>query len=309
MIGLAPASLELREDEEQGRSMLAVAGQHGNRWLQTTGSPVQVQQAYYAVIADQPQVTLQFLSNLEVDRFPPLDVEITPPAPTDLKVVPGVTSTRLPFFDEFMPTGIQWDEDGTLWITSLKGRVWRAVDTDKDGMEDRLHAGLHELAAPYGVQPGKDFIDVVNKYALLRLFDRDRDGVYEQVQTVAAGWGHTADYHDWTVGPVSDGKGGTILQLPVSRMIEVWRPQNGVVESYISSRVSLLKTTPIYLMLKCIHPGIAFQWAWLAIPQVNFSCRIIRGTTIRTTKLIMSCQGNTMASLINWNVWETRVLL
>ena len=208
MIGLAPASLELREDEEQGRSMLAVAGQHGNRWLQTTGSPVQVQQAYYAVIADQPQVTLQFLSNLEVDRFPLLDVEITPPAPTDLKVVPGVTSTRLPFFDEFMPTGIQWDEDGTLWITSLKGRVWRAVDTDKDGMEDRLHAGLHELAAPYGVQPGKDFIDVVNKYALLRLFDRDRDGVYEQVQTVAAGWGHTADYHDWTVGPVSDGKGG-----------------------------------------------------------------------------------------------------
>ena len=165
------------------------------------GNLVQVQQAYYAVIADQPQVTLQFLSNLEVDRFPPLDVEITPPAPTDLKVVPGVTSTRLPFFDEFMPTGIQWDEDGTLWITSLKGRVWRAVDTDKDGMEDRLHAGLHELAAPYGVQPGKDFIDVVNKYALLRLFDRDRDGVYEQVQTVAAGWGHTADYHDWTVGP------------------------------------------------------------------------------------------------------------
>ena len=75
-------------------------------------------------------------------------------------------------------------------------------------MEDTLTVGIHELAAPYGVQAQSEYIDVVNKYALLRMFDRDRDGHFEKVMTIAAGWGHTADYHDWTVGPVSDGNGG-----------------------------------------------------------------------------------------------------
>ena len=87
------------------------------------------------------------------------------------------------FFDEFMPTGIDWDDDGTLWITSLKGRVWSARDTDSDGMEDQLQNELHELAAPYGVHAGKNYIDVINKYALLRMFDENQDGVYERVQT------------------------------------------------------------------------------------------------------------------------------
>ncbi len=209
LIGIGPSALEHHVDESQ--HFLSVSGQHGRRWVEVTAEPIVVEDSYFAVISQQPELKMQFLSNLEVDRFPPLDVQLAPPEAATLNVIPGITTTRLPFFDEFMPTGIDWDDDGTLWITSLKGRVWSARDTDSDGMEDQLQNELHELAAPYGVHAGKNYIDVINKYALLRMFDENQDGVYERVQTVAAGWGHTADYHDWAVGPVSDGKGGYFI--------------------------------------------------------------------------------------------------
>jgi hypothetical protein len=65
-----------------------------------------------------------------------------------------------------------------------------------------------ELAAPYGAAVGDGYVDVINKYAVLRLFDRDRDGFAEEVRTVASGWGHTADYHDWALGmPLRDDGG------------------------------------------------------------------------------------------------------
>ena len=206
LIGIAPRSLEIREN--QRGFALAVAGQQGNRWVQFDAKPIVVDDDYYAVTSDSDTVSIQYLSNLEIDRFPPLEVKIASPESVTLEVVPGVTTTRLPFFDEFMPTGIGWDPRGDLWITSLKGRIWKAVDSDQDGIEDTLTVGIHELAAPYGVQAQSEYIDVVNKYALLRMFDQDRDGHFEKVMTIAAGWGHTADYHDWTVGPVSDGNGG-----------------------------------------------------------------------------------------------------
>tara|TARA_B100000945_G_scaffold319520_1_gene326924 strand:- start:5171 stop:9409 length:4239 start_codon:yes stop_codon:yes gene_type:complete len=209
LIGIAPKSLEIRETD-QG-FVLSVPGQQGSRWVQTAARPIVINQEYYGLIAEQETLSIQFLSNLEVDRFPPLGATIPPPETAQLSVLPGVTTTRLPFFDEFMPTGIDWDPNGDLWLTSLKGRIWKAVDTDQDGMEDQLSVGIHELAAPYGLQANSESIDVINKYALLRMFDRDKDGHYEKVQTIAAGWGHTADYHDWTVGPVPDGQGGYFI--------------------------------------------------------------------------------------------------
>jgi hypothetical protein len=95
----------------------------------------------------------------------------------------------------------------------LKGRVWLARDTDQDGLEDRLSGFSDELAAPFGVatgkdHAGKDYVDVVNKYALLRLYDEDEDLRADRVRTLASGWGHTTDYHDWAVGLPSDGAGG-----------------------------------------------------------------------------------------------------
>ena len=164
---------------------------------------------------DQPLVwTIDYTSNLPVDRFPIEIPPIDPPPPQPLQVVPGYEAVRLPLADEFMPTGLAWRPDGTLIVTSLKGRVWLGRDTDGDGLEDRLTPFSDELAAPFGAAAAGNAIDVINKYALLRLIDEDGDGRADRMQTLASGWGHTTDYHDWAVGLPRDAHGNYYLGIP-----------------------------------------------------------------------------------------------
>ncbi|MEQ8791054.1 MAG: c-type cytochrome [Pirellulaceae bacterium] len=165
--------------------------------------------------AKQPlRVALQYTSNLPIDRYPLELPPVEPPLAEELNIVPGYRATRLPLADEFMPTSLAWRPDGTLVITSLKGRVWLASDTNGDGLEDRLSVFSDELAAPFGAHAEDNYIDVVNKYALLRLFDDDGDGRAERMTTLASGWGHTTDYHDWVVGLPRDAQGSYYLGLP-----------------------------------------------------------------------------------------------
>jgi hypothetical protein len=157
---------------------------------------------------------LEYLTSLPVDRFL-VDVPPSPPIQaTSLQVVPGFSAMRLPLTDDVMPTALGWRPDGTLVIGSLKGQVWQATDTDQDGLSDRLTVLSDGLAAPYGLNVSADYVDVANKYAVLRLFDRDRDGSAEQAETLASGWGHTTDYHDWAVGLPRDEGGNYYLALP-----------------------------------------------------------------------------------------------
>jgi glucose/arabinose dehydrogenase len=134
--------------------------------------------------------------------------------PVDLAVMPGFRATRLSLPAEIMPTGLAWRPDGTLVISSLKGRVWLAHDRNGDGLEDHAVPFSDELAAPYGVATRGEAIDVITKSALLRLLDVDNDGRADRTITLASGWGHTADYHDWTVGLVGDPAGNYYVALP-----------------------------------------------------------------------------------------------
>ena len=157
---------------------------------------------------------VEYVSNVPVDKFP---VEAPqPPAfpPATLNVVPGFETVRLPLNDEFMPTALTWSATGDLLLASLKGNVWRLRDTDADELEDQAEVISDELAAPYGLAAGQDYIDVVAKYGLLRLFDDDDDGFYERTVMAASGWGHTADYHDWAVGLPRDEAGNYYVGLP-----------------------------------------------------------------------------------------------
>ncbi len=128
-------------------------------------------------------------------------------------VLPGFVGHRLPLPVEMMPTGLAWDARGRLYIASLKGRVWLAEDRDGDHLPDVARVFSDELAAPYGLHVGPEGVDVINKYALLRLRDADGDGRAELVQTLASGWGHTRDYHDWAVGLPRDAQGRYYISL------------------------------------------------------------------------------------------------
>lgn len=155
-----------------------------------------------------------FVSDVPADRFlaPPVEIASAPIVPLD--TVPGFDAVQLPLPREVMPTALAWREDGTLIVASLKGRVWLAHDSDGDGLEDRLTLYSDDLAAPYGVAAHGDAIDVINKYALLRLIDADGDGRAERTEVLCSGWGHTDDYHDWAIGLPRDEDGNYYVTLP-----------------------------------------------------------------------------------------------
>ncbi len=160
-------------------------------------------------------LTLDYTTNLTPDRFvlPGLPAE-PPQEATQLHVVPGFTATRLPVTSEIMPTGLAWGADRALFVSSLKGRVWRLVDKDDDGLPDTATVFSDELSTPYGLATGNNFVDVINKFALVRLHDDDRDGRAERTTTLASGWGHTDDYHDWVVGLERDEHGNYYVAIP-----------------------------------------------------------------------------------------------
>lgn len=173
-------------------------------WVQVSGSPD----------ANRPvNLDLVYRSDLPVDRFPQLPLSVPPPKPVALSIVPGFDAVRLPLAVDLMPTAMSWDPKGRLFLTSLKGRVWKGVDTDQDGLEDQVSLFSDELAAPFGIAAHADYVDVINKYALLRLFDDNRDGQADRVVTLASGWGHTTDYHDWAIGLPRDKQGNYYIAL------------------------------------------------------------------------------------------------
>ncbi len=197
--------------------------------------------ARFAADSDgRARCTLDYRSEAQADEFPRLPaVDRTLPR-QELTVVPGYDAVRLPTTDEAMPTGLAWGSDGTLYMSSLEGRVWRGRDTDGDGLVDRLEPFADDLAAPYGIQVvasgTRNVVDVINKYALLRLIDDDGDGRAERTETLASGWGHTRDYHDWAVGLPRDAAGNYYVALPCE--------QDGRSEAAAHLRGRGLKLTP-----------------------------------------------------------------
>ncbi len=119
----------------------------------------------------------------------------------------GYDGTRLPLPDSIMPTAMTWLPDGTLAVTSLKGHVYLARDTNGDGLADTLQLFEEGLAAPFGIIEDHGDLIVTHKPEVLRLKDTDGDGRCDLREVVATGWGYTDDYHDWTTGVVRDRQG------------------------------------------------------------------------------------------------------
>lgn len=161
----------------------------------------------------QIRIVLHYRSKIPIDRFVELSQPPAAPRKSEpIEVAPGFRGERLPLSADIMPTGLSWRPDGRLVFCSLKGQVYEAVDTDGDGVEDRLKLLADGLPAPYGVHSGRDYVDVSAKYGLLRLWDGGATG--RRVETIASGWGYSADYHDWAVGLPQNDCGEYFLGIP-----------------------------------------------------------------------------------------------
>jgi mono/diheme cytochrome c family protein len=158
------------------------------------------------------RLLLYYESDIPIDRFndPPTE-PLSARKAESVEVGPGLLGQRLPLPSNIMPTGLSWNKEGHLIFCTLKGQVFEALDSNGDGVEDRLKLVADGLPAPFGVHADAEGIDISAKNALLRLHI-DKSG--RRMETVASGWGYSADYHDWTVGLPRNDRGEYFLGIP-----------------------------------------------------------------------------------------------
>ncbi|MCU0880073.1 MAG: hypothetical protein MUF06_20065, partial [Pirellulaceae bacterium] len=157
-------------------------------------------------------VEIKYSTKLSADRYPEVAVDLPSPTPARVLIAPGIEGVRLPLSTDIMPTGFAWSPDNELYLSSLKGQVFRATDKSGDGLEDRLETFADGLATPYGLFAARNHVDVITKTGLMRLLIHERSAL--GVQVIAKGWGATDDYHDWAVGLVPGDSGEYFIGLP-----------------------------------------------------------------------------------------------
>ena len=164
-------------------------------------------------------ITLRYTATLKRDQSKVrITPKVVPLVPESVSSTPGFTGTRLPISRGIMPTALTWLSDRRLALTSLKGHVFLARDTNGDGVEDRLHVFERGLAAPYGILASDNDLLVSHKPELIRLTDKGgksdpSDGRASARSVLASGWGYTDNYHDWTCGIVRDKAGNLYVGL------------------------------------------------------------------------------------------------
>jgi mono/diheme cytochrome c family protein len=153
------------------------------------------------------ETVLELRSTVKPARSKASAAPLAPRKARVLPAMPGYDVIRLPLDDSPMPTALAW-HNGKLLVASLKGGIYLAEDTDGDGLPDHYRLFGDYLSAPFGLlSEGADVL-VSHRHELLRLKNDGR-----RAEVVATGWGVSADYHDWAVGPVRDNAGNCFLSL------------------------------------------------------------------------------------------------
>lgn len=216
-------SVELRSTDG---NLTASLGKHSRaKWSSDGDQLSRIDKNHFVVqSSNQKQLTwqLQLTSELAADVFPaavPVESDLQPIA---IDSVPGFDAIRLPLPTDEMPTAMAWSKSSEMFIASLKGKVLRVFDKNKDGLLDSYEAISDDLPAPYGIAVNSTVeevqsIDVLCKTGLVRLKRPETalpTGTPYEMEVVADGWGYTADYHDWAVGLPRDEAGCYYVALP-----------------------------------------------------------------------------------------------
>jgi hypothetical protein len=107
------------------------------------------------------------------------------------------------------------DEDRVA-VTIRKGEIWilkGVFDDPPEAVEYQLFAtGLHE---PLGLLWHDGAFYTMQRSELTRIRDTSGDGLADQYDTVAKGWGVTGHYHEYAYGPKVDGDGNLWITLNI----------------------------------------------------------------------------------------------
>lgn len=124
--------------------------------------------------------------------------------------------------------GLDFLSDGRLAVSTRRGQVWLVEDVLADdpaaarftlfaeGLDEGL--GLKVLPGPRVDGPGArdaDALFVLQRGELSRLFDLDRDGRCDRIETVSSDWGLSGNYHEFAFGLPADDQGRLYVTLNV----------------------------------------------------------------------------------------------
>jgi mono/diheme cytochrome c family protein len=156
------------------------------------------------------ELEVRYFTSLPPDEYHTPRAPVIPFDQPPVVIAPGFNGERMALPPDVMPTALAWKPNGELVVASLKGQVLSvAADSAAPPRSELLADGL---AAPYGLQAGDGYVDVLAKYGLLRITHDPEGG--SALQVIASGWGYTSDYHDWAVGLPRDAAGNYYISLP-----------------------------------------------------------------------------------------------
>jgi hypothetical protein len=134
-------------------------------------------------------------------------------------------------------SGIAVLDQRRLAVSIRKGEVWILDgvydDPPKHVTFQRFASGLHE---PLGLLEQDGALLSVQRTELTSLRDIDGDGVADQYQTLAAGWGVTGNYHEYAYGPKRDGQGNLWLTLNIGLGLQGDQASRAVVDPVLGVR-------------------------------------------------------------------------
>ena len=106
---------------------------------------------------------------------------------------------------------LEWIPDGRLAVASRRGEIWMVRDPAADTPSwKRFAHGLHEVL---GLAWKDGWLYVTQRPEVSRIRDTDGDGVADEFETVADGWGVSGDYHEYAFGSKFDREGNIWVAL------------------------------------------------------------------------------------------------
>lgn len=100
---------------------------------------------------------------------------------------------------------LEWIPDGRLAVASRRGEIW--IVSDPAGPEPRWTRFAHGLHEVLGLAWKDGWLYVTQRPEVSRLRDTSGDGVADDFETVADGWGVSGDYHEYAFGSKFDRQG------------------------------------------------------------------------------------------------------
>ena len=100
-------------------------------------------------------------------------------------------------------TGLDYSEDGTLYICTRRGDVW----AQKNGDWKRFAHGLHE---PMGLLAGPGFVWVTQRPEVTMLADDNGDGTADRYETINDDFAMEANFHQYNYGLVEGKIAGSL---------------------------------------------------------------------------------------------------